>query len=79
MHYDLRVASMAFAELFAECEAVNYLKSWPEVLPPETKEGLDDASSTTDSVATYLVRANLAAGGGVGSGPLVLGYCADQL
>jgi hypothetical protein len=43
-------------------EAVNYLKSWLEALPQDTKEGLDDASATADPVAAYLVTANVAAG-----------------
>ena len=82
MHDELEVASMAFAESFAECmqgagvnvdptvvteeghfsEAVNYLKSWFDALPQDTKEGLDDASATADRVATLLVTANVAGG-----------------
>jgi hypothetical protein len=44
------------------CEAVNYLKSWFDGLPDNTKDGLDDASATADPVAAHLVTANVAAG-----------------
>ena len=43
-------------------EAVNYLKSWFDALPEDTREGLDDASTTADPVAAYLVTANVAGG-----------------
>jgi len=41
-------------------DAINYVKSWFDSLPAEAKDGLDDASTTGEPVAVYLVEANVA-------------------
>jgi len=41
-------------------DAIAYIKSWYDELPSETREGLEDASTTGEPVAVFLVDANVA-------------------